>query len=268
MELAGQTEVAGQKLRQARDRLNLTVRQVEDASKRLAERYGNDDFVLSLARISEIETRGAIPTIYKLYSLCAIYRLNYLEVLSWYGVQPALLPSDWTITEAPVTHPADTTPSSYGEITAPLALDPGIDLTATTYLSRMIQRWGPVAITALNGLQPKNRRYAFIGADDWFMYPLLAPGSLIEIDEKRTDIRREAWRNEYERPMYFVEHPGGYSCSWCSIEQDRLILVPHPISGLEPRVFPRSVVRIVGQVSGIAMRFDEGDRRRTPSSAA
>src|SRR5437899_1319324 len=80
------TEDAGQRLRRARERLGLRVRDVEQASQKIADKYRNDEFAVLINRISEIENRGLVPTVFKLYSLCAIYRLEVPEVLEWYGI--------------------------------------------------------------------------------------------------------------------------------------------------------------------------------------
>src|SRR5437660_10699903 len=79
-------EDAGEKLKRVRDRLNLTIRDVEEASRKIASRHRNDEFVVGLSRLSEIENKGTVPTVYRLYYLCSIYRLDPLEVLAWYGV--------------------------------------------------------------------------------------------------------------------------------------------------------------------------------------
>ena len=87
-------EDPGQKLRRIRERLNLRVRDVEQASLKIADKYHNDDFAVLINRISEIENRNLVPTIHKLYSLCAIYRLDFQEVIEWYGVSLGALPTD------------------------------------------------------------------------------------------------------------------------------------------------------------------------------
>src|SRR5579864_4914372 len=79
-------EDAGQKLKRVRERLNLRYRDVEEASNQIAARHNNDEFVIALSRLSDIENQGTVPTIYRLYSLCTIYRLDINEVLGWYGV--------------------------------------------------------------------------------------------------------------------------------------------------------------------------------------
>src|SRR5580704_11201021 len=97
-------EDAGQKLRRVRERLNLRVRDVEQATQKIADKYRNDDFTVLINRISEIENRGLVPSIYKLYSLCAVYRLDFQEVLGWYGISLESLPVDSLFAEVAQTH--------------------------------------------------------------------------------------------------------------------------------------------------------------------
>jgi len=259
-------EDAGQKLRSARERLGLRVRDVELASQRIAEKYQNPEFTVLINRISEIETKGLVPSLYKLYALCAIYRLDFAAALEWYGIDLASLPADALFAEVARTHAVGFEATPSGEIQVPLSLDPGVDLRHTTYVSRMIQRWGKLSLMFLAGLDPQEQRYGLIGTDDWFMYPLLQPGSFVVIDETRRKIQNDGWTNEFDRPIYFLEHRSGYSCGWCSQSDDQIILIPHPASGETPQVFSSpSDVDVIGQVVGVAMRLDQGRRRRARS---
>src|SRR6266704_6904215 len=97
-------EDAGERLKRIRDRLNLTIRDVEEASRKIATRHHNDEFVVGLSRLSEIENKGTVPTLYRLYSLCSMYRLDLLEVLEWYGVNVGELPGDAIAAESSRTH--------------------------------------------------------------------------------------------------------------------------------------------------------------------
>jgi len=259
-------EDAGQKLRRARERLGLRVRDVELASQQIAEKYHNDEFAVLINRVSEIENRGLVPTVFKLYSLCAIYRLDFEEVLEWYGIPLANLPADAQFAEIASTHAVSFQTSVHGETLIPLALDPGLDLRRTTYLSRMIQRWGKLPLLFLNGLDVRERRYAFIGTDDWFMYPMLRPGCFVVVDDTRRKVTENGWNHEFERPIYFCEHRQGYCCGWANVENDRLILQPHPASNCKPQVYayPQDI-DVIGQVVSVAMSLDQGARRRTRS---
>src|SRR5580704_14935356 len=235
-------EDTGQKLRRIRERLNLRVRDVEQASLKIADKYHNDDFAVLINRISEIENRNLVPTIHKLYSLCAIYRLDFQEVLEWYGISLGALPSDAASVDVPQTHVlsfhSNTGHGSVSsEVLLPLALDPGLDLRRTTYLTRMIQRWGKLPLLYLETLGLKDQRYAFIGTEDWFMYPLLQPGTFIMIDETLRKIQNSGWTNEFERPIYFLEHRQGYVCGWCNVTGEQLILQPHHASPCTPQIY-------------------------------
>ena len=262
-------EDPGQKLRRTRERLNLRVRDVEQASLKIADKYHNDDFAVLINRISEIENRNLVPTIHKLYSLCAIYRLNFQEVLEWYGISLGSLPSDAACLDVPQTHllsfpvkNAEGIVSS--EVLFPLALDPGLDPRRTTYITRMIQRWGKLPLLFLESLNIKEQRYALVGTEDWFMYPLLQPGTFVSIDETQRKIANSGWNNEFERPIYFFEHRQGFACGWASLNGEQLILTPHPLAGCSPVVYKYpNDIDLIGQISGVAMRLDQARRRRT-----
>src|SRR5450755_2958514 len=101
---ASMMEEPGQKLKRVRERLNLRFREVEEASSEIAQRRGNDEFVVALSRLADIENKGTMPSVYRLYSLCAIYRLDMAEVLGWYGVSMSTLPADAAVIKHTQTH--------------------------------------------------------------------------------------------------------------------------------------------------------------------
>src|SRR5262244_3334299 len=76
----------GLRLRQVRERLGLTYRDVERISFELAARRGRSDFVLHISRLADIENHNAIPSLHKLYTLAVVYHLNPLELFGWYDV--------------------------------------------------------------------------------------------------------------------------------------------------------------------------------------
>jgi len=256
-------EEAGQKLKRARERLNLRYRDVEEASLRISERHKNEEFIIALSRLSDIENKGTVPTIYRLYSLCAIYRLNPAEVLRWYGVDTSGLAADSAAIQLAQTHVVGMPGDGDVCVQMPIALDPGFDIRKTTYLSRMIQRWGRGSLSLLENLDLQNHRYAFIGADDWMMYPLIPPNSFVLIDESKRKIANSGWSSELDRPVYFLEHRQGYVCGWCALNDNQLVVQPHPASLCAPQVwiYPEQI-EVVGQVTGVAMQLDQAKRRR------
>jgi hypothetical protein len=161
------------------------------------------------------------------------------------------------------THVVGLSPNGESEVQFPLALDPGFDIRKTTYLSRMIQRWGRVPVAMLESLDLQNHRYAFVGSEDWTMYPLIPPNSFIMVDESRRRIATAGWTSELDRPVYFLEHRQGYVVGWCALNDNQLVVQPHPASLATPQVwiYPEQI-EVVGQVTGVAMLLDLGKRLR------
>lgn len=260
-------EDAGTKLKKIRERLNLRYRDVEEASLRIAERHRNDEFSIALSRLADIENKGTIPSIYRIYSLCAIYRIQFHDVLEWYGINFGSIGVDARSVSIERTHPVDFDTEIDGEVLLPIGLEPGVDLRRTVFLSRVIQKWGKLPLILLSGYDLKGHRYGFIGTEDWSMYPILHPGSLVTIDESRRKIATTGWADERDRPIYFLEHRRGYLCGWCTLLPDVLLVHPHPASQQPASIFALNEVEIVGEVDGVAMRFTHPRKRRTRSSS-
>jgi transcriptional regulator with XRE-family HTH domain len=248
---------AGQKLRAAREKLGLTIRDVETASARLAAKHSVDDYNLPLSRLSDIETKGIIPSIYRLYALAVIYRIGFEELLSWYGVDLAQTANDLGLLEPPKTHLLRTMVGA-AELRVPVRIDPGFDLRRTTNIGRMIEKWGAIPFLYLQQLAETAYTYGYIGVEDFTMYPLLLPGSFVQIDESRNKIAEGMWRSEYERPIYFVETRDGFTCCWCALKQNQLVLQPHPLSPAQPQILKdQQEAEVLGQVVGVAMRLSD-----------
>src|SRR3954468_2154518 len=178
----------GQKLRRAREQLRLTYRDVEEASQQIATLHGNHEYLIGLSRLADIENKGTLPSVYRLYSLCAIYKLKFAVVLRWFGVELERLPTDAAHVTLKLTHPFDFSVSDRAVIDVPVEIDDGFDLRNTSYLSRHVQRWGRLSLALMGGLDLKRNRYAFIGTDDWSMHPIISPGSFLQVDVTRRKI--------------------------------------------------------------------------------
>jgi transcriptional regulator with XRE-family HTH domain len=256
----------GQMLKRARERLNLRYRDVEEASRGIALRHGSEEYTIGLSRLADIENKATTPSLYRLYSLCAIYRLDFTEVLSWYGVALDGLLRDSSETQLDQTHLVGFEPSQEAAIPVPALLLENIDLNKNTFLSHVTQQWGEIPLAAIRQLDLKRYRYGFVGIEDWTMYPIIPPGAFVQIDEAKKSIVREGWAHEFERPIYFLEHRSRCYCSWCSVNGEEIILEPHPSSQVAPEIFRYpSEVDIIGQVVGVAKRMDLGKRRQTHS---
>jgi hypothetical protein len=238
---------------------------VEEASQRIAVERGNHEFWIGLSRLADIENKGTVPSVYRLYSLCAIYGLQFETAMRWYGIDLQYLAEDSSKVSVRSTRPIEVEPPDDTQLSFPLDLA-NLDSRRTTDLSHHVRRWGKLPLGLLTGMNPMKHRYAFIGTADWSMYPIIRPGSFLQIDDTKRKIADSGWSSEYDRPIYFVEHRDGYCCGWCSETSGFLIVHTHSASQEAPRVFRLpSDAEIVGQVVGIAMRLDQGRRRHIHS---
>ncbi len=86
--------------------------------------------------------------------------------------------------------------------------------------------------------------------------------SFVEIDARQNKVRPGNWRNEFDRPVYFVELRNGYACSWCELDGNQLILVPCPQSRVQIRhVRYPTDGDIVGRVTAVTMCIAEGEEK-------
>jgi hypothetical protein len=242
------------------------MRDVESASLRIARRLGNEEYAIPPSRLSDIETKGVVPSIFRLYSMAAIYRQNFRELLAWYGVDL----NDIHLDEGgahPATSHLTSTSQNVAQLSIPVRFDPGFRLERTTNLGRMIEKWGIVPLSYLSTFAADDRyTYGYIGSEDFTMHPILPPGSFVQVDETRNKPTEATWRSEFERPIYFIETREGFVCSWCQVRRDTIVLQPHPLSPVGIRILRHpQEAEVIGQVVGVAMRL--GDWHVPGSSA-
>jgi transcriptional regulator with XRE-family HTH domain len=242
---------AGIRLRQARERLGFTFRDVEQASHELAARRSRPEFIIHISRLADIENHGVVPNLHRLFALCTIYHLDLLETLSWFDLPLREMYGDGAGFLAPQTHLA--APPMLMRI--PVRLDPGFDPRWTDDFTRRVESWGYLQPGMLNGR--KRYRLAYIGLEDRTMDPLIRPGSLVLVDPQRNEVQNFGWNNEFDRPIYFVDARDSFCCSWCQLEGGTLILQSHPLSSCRPRLLRSPAeAEIIGQVVGLSMRLD------------
>jgi transcriptional regulator with XRE-family HTH domain len=249
--------LAGKSLRALREKLGLTMRDVENSSARVAQRYNNEEFSIPPSRLSDIETKGILPSIYRLYTLSVIYRRDLREMMTLYGVDLNNMAADLGLVSPPKSHVSDAL-AGLSAAQVPVRMDPGFDERRTANLGRMVEQWGLVPIAYLAQFANTDFTYGYVGTQDFTMYPILPPGSFIQVDESRNRVVEGSWRSEYERPIYFVETRDGHTCCWCSMRREEIILQPHPLSPVPVRILRHpQEAEVLGQVVGVAMKLTE-----------
>ena len=255
----GKPASPGERLKHVRAQLGITTREVALFSRLIAEAEGNNEFLISGPWLTQIENeKTSLPSIYKLFTLASIYGLSYARLLALYGVDVAKIKTFHARIPVPKTHlaqqEADENVSTALEL--PVRFDPGLNLSKTNLLSRMIESWGKVPLELIQHLDLRHRLYGLVGFSDYTLYPLLRPGSFVEIDPELKNVAQRPARSEFDRPIYFIDLRKEYACSWCEVFEDKLLLLAHPLSPMKSRsvTFPRDA-EIIGQVTGVAMRI-------------
>jgi transcriptional regulator with XRE-family HTH domain len=231
--MEGLIVLAGEELKALRNRRNITVREVEQASRRIADVKGDKRFCISNGWLAQLENGVSEPSICKLFSLSVIYRVNFLDLVGLYKVDV-----DDKEKYEPVAEPYLTQLISHSHALAEI---PTVEAQSKTSL----------ATSQLPGadFSSSNIIYAHLGLDDFTMYPMIRPGALLKIDTSKNKLLTNGWHNEYERPIYVIELRQAYACGWCQLESDQLLIIPHHSSPATVRRFtyPREA-EIVGRV--------------------
>lgn len=253
---------SGDDLRKMRSRLKLTARAVEERSRRIAGARGNPEFAVSHARLTEIEKGETTPSLYKLFSLSTIYDVKIDELLRLY------LPLDDLSKRRLLADAENTQLISVG----PSQEEAPPELLGQSEASTLTEHVVKLLVPTVGG-RPTVRElhYGFIGLKDYTLYPILRPGSLVLVDRRQCAIEDCRCQNESERPIYFVQIRGGYLCSWCEMEENKLRVLAHPASGRRGRSFAwPSQAEIVGRVMAVAAATAEVGRgpKKTMAAAA
>jgi len=247
----------GAQLKEIRNRLGVTTREVEELSRRIADECGNAEFYISNAWLTQVENGDSVPSIYKIFSLSAIYRTRFWDLLRIFHVDVNAIAKYQTELPLQNTHLVSLEmPDPQKPVRFPVRFDRGFSLEKTSLISRMVELWGEVPVALIQDLDVRHCQYGYIGMEDYTMDPILRPGSFVQIDTQLNRVQPSAWRTEFDRPIYFVELREGYACSWCEVGESQLTLLPHPLSACAVRryAYPDDA-EIIGQVAAVAMRL-------------
>ena len=227
----------GQKLKSLRNRRNITVREVEQASRRIADVKGDKRFCISNGWLAQLENGNSEPSIWKLFSLSVIYHANLLDLLLLYNIDVNEKEKYEAVANPYLTQLICQNGNGRAAVSEICA--------SHDQLSTTLNASQPVADC------PNHIIYGHLGLTDFTMYPMIRPGALLKIDTTRNKLVMSAWHNEYERPVYFIELRGAYACGWCELQDNQLLIIPHHSSSVSVRRFtyPRAA-EIVGRVVG------------------
>lgn len=90
-----------------------------------------------------------------------------------------------------------------------------------------------------------------IGSSDRMMWPLLPPGSLLQLNQKVKTVATGSW-SEFERPIYLIEYKGKFHCCHAQRRGDTLRLISHAESMSPPAIsVPFKEAKVRGQLTPV-----------------
>jgi hypothetical protein len=247
----------GNRLRAERLRVRLSTRAVQTLSQQIAREKNNQDYYISHGWLSDVENGKFTPSIYKFYSLSLIYKCNFAEIVAFFGINFLDVAREQRLVSLPHTHLVGSNLQAPGQmVTLPLELRENVQLARTNLVSRMFEGWADVPVALLQQLDLGQALCGYIGLEDFTLYPLIRPGSFVEIDARQNKVKAGNWQNEFDRPIYFVELRDAYACSWCELSGTQLILLPSPQSrGQIRQIRYPADADIIGRVTAVTMRL-------------
>jgi hypothetical protein len=111
--------------------------------------------------------------------------------------------------------------------------------------------WSDVPVLLMLDVDWDRGPLVMIGMSDRMMWPLLPPGSLLQLDKTVRTIADGSW-SEFDRPIYLIEYRGKFYCCHAQRRGDTLRLISHAESPESPSIsIPFKDARVRGQVTPI-----------------
>ena len=233
--------MSAKNLKTLRNRRKITVREVEQASRRIADFKGDKRFCISNGWLAQLENGASEPSICKLFSLSVIYRVNFLDLVRIYNVDVEDKEKYESVADPFLTQLM----SQNNDATEAFKGDAFSDWPATSLEATNTRQHGGAHECAPHIV------YGHLGTSDFTMHPMIRPGALLKIDTSQDKIVAGSWHSEHERPIYFLELRDACACGWCELHGNQLLIIPHHSSPARVRrfLYPREA-EIIGRVVG------------------
>jgi hypothetical protein len=118
-------------------------------------------------------------------------------------------------------------------------------------MRRLLSVWSDVPVPLMLDVDWDRGPLVLIGLSDRMMWPLLPPGSVLQLDPRVRTIANGNW-SEFERPIYLIEYRSRFYCCHAQRRGDTLRLISHLESPAPPVTsIPFKEARVRGQVTPI-----------------
>jgi transcriptional regulator with XRE-family HTH domain len=241
-------EGIGARLRMIRRQSHLSLREVEERSRRIAQERGDSSYQVSAGSLARLERYGHGFTVNRLVTLAEIYKITLGQLLR--AEHPR---NEGTQNPDHLSSPNETESS-----TKRLRKDPVRHSRAARPLPDLL----PDETTLLplpieNGPSRTPYLRAVIGKRDLTLSPIIPAGSIVHVDTRKREIAsKQNWPHELQRRIHLLKAEDTYFCGWCELDEgSHLTLIPHPLSSAPSRIWKYgSEVENLGRVMSVVIR--------------
>jgi len=233
--------------------LGLSYHQIVAESNRLARRNDNPDMRIGKSTLGNMISGGIRqPGTAKLDSLGIILHLSRDEIDLAIGLAPERRLSDQLRMTSGRTHELSLDAITRHQLVNLPILREDVGLKETQFLGGIVERWLDVQVEYLASFYPPYLKYVVVGDDDFHAVPVAPPRTRLLVNTLVNQVRPTDHTSFHERELYFVRTPNGLTCSYLELSgEQKIILVPHPLSGHIREEFSASEVIVLGQVVGL-----------------
>jgi hypothetical protein len=118
-------------------------------------------------------------------------------------------------------------------------------------MHRLLKIWSEAPMLLMLDVDWNRGPLVLVGQSDRMMWPLLPPGSLLELDASERAVAEGQW-GEFERPIYLIEYRGRFYCAHAQRRGDMLRMISHQESRERPSIFvPYKDAKVRGRLKVI-----------------
>ncbi len=117
--------------------------------------------------------------------------------------------------------------------------------------SLLFNIWSHIPLLLMLDIDWDRGPLVLVGLNDYMMWPLLPPGSLLQLNQKLHTIDEGTWP-EFKRPVYLIEYDGEFHCCYAQRKGETLLLISHAESPAPPITrIPAREAKVRGQLTPI-----------------
>jgi len=115
----------------------------------------------------------------------------------------------------------------------------------------LLTAWADIPLLLMLDIDWDHGPLVLLGLEEYMMWPLLPPGTLLQLDPKVRTVAEGSW-SEFDRPIYLIEYKGRFYCCHAQRKGQIMRLISHAESPSPPAIsVPYRDARVRGQVRPI-----------------